>query len=183
MNIYIYGVPGSGKTTLSKLLGESLGRACYEADTVRAAAQAGKTSDSDPFYFLPTTEAYKAIGERTPENVINGLLEVRRALGDFVEREVSLREDAIIEASFLDPVRLMSSGRMLLLTIPSESLHRERFLVHRTEKSFLHGQFENARIIQEFLIAEADRLAIDVVENTGDLNDLMERTLKLLFRQ
>ncbi|NTW14575.1 MAG: hypothetical protein HGA31_06150 [Candidatus Moranbacteria bacterium] len=180
MNIYIYGVPGSGKTTLSKMLGESLGRACYEADTVRAAAQAGKTFDSDPFYFLPTTEAYKAIGERTPENVINGLLQIRKSLGDIVEREVSLREDAIIEASFLDPDRLMSSGRMLLLTIPSETLHRERFLVHRTEDSLTNGQFENARIIQEFLIAEADRLGIDIIMNIGDVNDPIERMMELL---
>lgn len=180
MNIYIYGVPGSGKTTLAKMLSTSLGIEYFEADQVRTVAQAGKTSDSDPFCFLPTTEAYTAIGKRSPENVINGLLEVRRALGNFVDREIATREDVIVEAAFLDPERLRTNGRLILLTILAESQHRERFLVHRTEESLSNGQFENARILQDYLITEARRLNIDILSNEGDIGRLLGRLERIV---
>lgn len=181
MNIFIYGVPGSGKTTLAKLLGESLDQDYFEADLIRNIIQKGKTIEKEPFYFLPTTESYKALGERTQENVISGMLNVRVALKDSVDKKIfSYKQDVIFESSFLDPKSLKSKGLVILLTIPSDINHKKQFLVHRTEKSFTNGQYENARMIQNYFISEAKKLGIIILENSGDIDNLIKRAKKIL---
>ena len=183
MNIFIYGVPGSGKTTLAKLLSESLNQDYFEADLIRNIIQKGKTIKKEPFYFLPTTESYKALGERTQENVISGMLNVRIALQDSVDKKIfSYKQDIIFESSFLDPKSLKNKGLVILLTIPSDIHHRKQFLVHRPKESLTNGQFENARIIQEFFISEAKKLGIIILENSGDIDGLVKR-LKIIIKK
>src|ERR1035437_10196656 len=99
--IAIYGVPGSGKTSLSRMWGEKYNLPVVEADGLRKNAQVGKRLEHDPFFFLPTTEAYKAIGECTAKNIIQGLREVRSAYRIFIDREIeSNNGEIIIESAF-----------------------------------------------------------------------------------
>jgi len=180
-NIILYGVPGSGKTSLAEILSDILKLPHWEADEMRKIGQWGRSPESDPFFFLPTTEAYQAIGPRIPENVIRGLVGVRNAYKDLVAKEIASYKDGyVVEAAFLDPASLKDNGAVMLITVPSEEKHRGQFLVHRTEDAFTNGQFENARIIHEFLMQEAKELNIPVLENDGDLNSLAEKSQKVI---
>jgi len=181
MNIILYGVPGSGKTSLARALSESLKLPHLEVDEVRKIGKQGKSPTTNPFFFLPTTEAYQAFGARTSENVIQGLLEVRKAYKDLVVQEINARkEGCIAEAAFLDPFSLKNNGLVILITVPDEEKHRQQFLEHRTKDAFTNGQFENARLIQDFLIKEANELNISTIENFLDLNFLIEKVNTLL---
>jgi len=180
-NIILYGVPGSGKTSLARALSESLKLPHLEADEVRRIGKQGKSPTANPFFFLPTTEAYQAFGARTSENVIQGLLEVRNAYKDLVIKEIdTYKEGCIAEAAFLDPVSLKNKGLVILITVPDEKKHRQQFLEHRTEDAFTNGQFENARLIQDSLIKEAKELNISTIENILDLKFLIENMKALV---
>lgn len=76
----IYGVPGSDKTTLAARLAKKFNIPHLETDIFRAIAQKDKVLQKAPFHFLASTEAYQAIGKRTKENIIAGLLNFRKAL-------------------------------------------------------------------------------------------------------
>jgi len=183
MNVFIYGVPGSGKTTLAKALSSALNIEYFEADLIRRDAQKEKTLENEPFFFLPTTEAYKGIGERTQRNVIDGMLNVRLAFKDSIDKYLFTHSrDIIIESAFLDPGNLKNKGIVILLTISAETKHKKQFLVHRTIESFSNGQFENARMIQNYFISEASRLNIPIIDNDEDIESLIER-VKMILEQ
>ncbi|MDE2019462.1 MAG: AAA family ATPase [Patescibacteria group bacterium] len=74
--IIIYGVQGSGKTTLATRLAKKFGVPHLEADAFRLIAQKGRVLPKSPFHFLATTEAYQTIGKRTKQNIITGLFNV-----------------------------------------------------------------------------------------------------------
>ncbi len=88
--IFIYGVPGTGKTTFSRLLQQKLGYPLIEADELRSIAQKDHTQDKQPFLYLSTTDAYKNFGQMNETNIMKGLQAVREALDPYVqEKEVS----------------------------------------------------------------------------------------------
>lgn len=176
MLIFIYGVPGSGKTTLGNLLSKELKLPFCETDTIKALAQKGKPIKTNPYYFLHTTEAYKALGKRTPKNIIQGMLNVRKAFENLIIKKILLfKNGGVIEGAIFDPKNFINKGQVFLITIPSELKHRKQFLVHRTKESFANGQFENARIIQEYLIEEAKKLDIPILKNCKDMNSLIQQ--------
>lgn len=165
--IIIYGAPGSGKTRLADRLAKKFGIRHLEADAFRKLAQKGRNAAKVPFYFLSTTESYQAIGKRTEENIIAGLLGVRKALAPTVVNELKKQKRGFaLEAAFLDPSRLLKFGNLLLLA-PSIKDHRKQFFIHRKNDAFHKAQFQNARIIQKYLIVEARRLGIPISRN-GD---------------
>ena len=158
MKIFIYGVPGAGKTYYSKLLGKKLDLPVFEADKLKKKVF--------PFQNLSTCLAYKEFGGLTPENAKKGLFLVRDILRDTVEKEILKNSDLIMEGAFLDPNSLIKFGKPILLVTTDKDKHKRQFLKHR-EKLFdiYENEFKAARMIQEFLIVEATGLGIEIVEN------------------
>ena len=103
--IFIYGVPGTGKTRFSELLGKQLHVPVIEADSIKKKARKNIPRSENPFLYVGTCLAYHHFGELSQENAIKGLLSVRNALREAVEQEVKNYPTCIIEGAFLDPVK------------------------------------------------------------------------------
>ncbi|MGB7957511.1 MAG: ATP-binding protein [Minisyncoccia bacterium] len=161
--IIVYGVPGSGKTTLARKLAKKFKVPHIEADAFRSMAQKGKVLPKAPFHFLSTTEAYQAIGKRTKKNIIAGLLNVRKALHPTIAKQTGkYKKGFVLEAAFLDPRQWLKVDSITLLA-PSAKGHRRQFFIHRKQDAFHKAQFRNARVIQQFLVAEAKKLKIPIL--------------------
>ena len=70
--IFIYGVPGSGKTYISQKMSDNLKLPLFEADTLKEELKKLTTKEDSPFLFLGTCQAYRHFGELNDENVIKG---------------------------------------------------------------------------------------------------------------
>lgn len=164
--IFIYGVPGVGKTYYSKMLGKKLNAPVVEGDKIRDECKKVNTKKINPFLFLGTCEAYSEFGDLDYRNVAKGLLAVRQALNDAVLTEISKHDKLILEAAFLNPAQLKNFGEVILLTTIDEKAHEKRFLNH-FEKRFdiQRNEFRAARLAQQYLIQEARKLEVEVVEN------------------
>lgn len=156
MNIFIYGVPGVGKTYYSKNLGKKLNIPVFETDKLK----------KKPLPKLATCLAYKTFGKLTIENAIKGLMLVRDTYREAVEQEISKYKNIIMESAFLDPNSLILIGKPVLLITSDKNKHLSQFSRHR-EKIFdiYKNEFRAARIIQKYLITEARKLYIEIVEN------------------
>ena len=166
-NIFIYGVPGVGKTHLSMELGKKLGLSVYEGDKIKSGLRKIVSKKESPFLYLGTCKAYKQFGELNRENVIHGLLAVREALRVAV-LEKGKGHKIILEGAFLDPGILKELGRPILVTTSDEEIHKKQFLSHREKLlDFAGNEFKAARIIQSYLIDEATKLKIQIIENNG----------------
>lgn len=164
MRIFIYGVPGVGKTHYSKILGKELGLIVSEADKVKRKARKNKSKAKHPFLYLGTCLAYKQFGDLSEENVIKGLLAVRRALNEAVDEEVKENDNLIMEGAFLDPQSIKIFGRTVLLVIRDEQKHKKQFLHHREKLFDFNGnEFKAGRMIQDYLISEATRLGTEIM--------------------
>lgn len=173
-NIFVYGVPGSGKTTYSLELKKKIGYDYIEADYLREDfAQKDKTKEEDPFVYLGTIEAYREFGELTKENVLSGLKAVRKSMAPYVLQETERHdENLIMEGAFLDPVELADKGRLMLIVTTDEPRHRTQYFQHRDENESNIEQFKATRIIQDFLIEEAKKYLVEIIENDFDFNHI-----------
>lgn len=179
--IVIYGVPGSGKTTLAIKLSEALRLPHLEADEVRQIGKQNKSLEIAPFFFLPTTEAYRALGHRTRANVLEGFRRVREAYRVLVRQKInSYRNGCIAEAAFINPATSEKNWLKILVIVPLAARHRKQFLLHRASNALINDQFKNARIIQKFLVDEAKRLNIPIIKNDSDIKSLLKIALSLI---
>ncbi|EKD62336.1 MAG: hypothetical protein ACD_52C00215G0004, partial [uncultured bacterium] len=164
--IFIYGVPGVGKTYFSKVLGKHLNMPIIEMDRLKRKVRKGKSKNKSPFLYLGTCKAYQKFGDLNDKNVVKGLLAVRSAFRKAVTDEVKKYSAAIFEGAFLDPQPLKQLGRPILLTATNEKVHRKQFLHHIDRLLDLKGnEFKSARMVQEYLIKEAEKLNIQIVDN------------------
>lgn len=171
-NFFIYGVPGAGKTHISRILGEKLKLTVIEGDSVKSNARNGKTKRDHPFLFLGTYQAYQRFGELNRKNIIAGCIGVRDALGEAVENEIKQQHmNVIFEGAFIDPQTYVQQAQVILIVVRDEKLHKNQFYTHR-EKLFdiYKNEFKAARILQEYLIEEAEKLGVTIVENNPDVN-------------
>ncbi|OGN13076.1 MAG: hypothetical protein A3J47_01125 [Candidatus Yanofskybacteria bacterium RIFCSPHIGHO2_02_FULL_43_22] len=163
--VFIYGVPGSGKTYLSQKIAHELNLPLFEADTLRGELKKLTTKEESPFLFLGTSQAFSQFGELNTENVIKGLKAVRDALSGGVEKEIQNRDEVVVEGAFLDPNLLKNRGRLILIITSKEEQHKDQFFKHRENNEPNMEQFKAARIIQVFLINEAADLNVEIMEN------------------
>jgi len=97
--IFIYGVPGSGKTTIGRVLAARLGYRFVEADRVREHAQGSSPQPrQDPFLFLGTTEAWRPFGELSHRTAVEGLMAVRDGLAPYVAAEIEHQQEPSVNA-------------------------------------------------------------------------------------
>lgn len=171
--IFIYGVPGSGKTTFSLDLKKKIDYLLIEGDNLRVLAQKDKTREEYPFAYMGITGAFRKFGDLTEENVIKGLRAVRKNMIPYIKEELEkYPSKLILECAFLDPEQVVGKGKLILLTKKDLEGHRKQFFAHReaNEKSIEH--FKAARIIQNFLIEEAKNYNVEIVENNFDFKPI-----------
>lgn len=112
-----------------------------------------------------TCQAFKLFGEFNEANAIKGLLSVRDETMERV-RELIAKNDFILEGAFLDPKDLKNYGRVILLVTKNENQHHKQFCTHREKLlDFSGNEFKSARIIQDYLIKEAKKLGVEIIEN------------------
>lgn len=150
--IFIYGVPGSGKSYYSKKLSKDLKIPVIEADK-KIKKKYG------------TCQAYKIYGGLSEINAVKGLLAVRDETKKAVNSLIT-DSDFILEGAFLDPESVKKFGRLILLTTLDEKQHRKQFFSH-WEKilDFSGNEFKAARIIQKHLIDEARGFGVEIIDS------------------
>ncbi len=87
-------------------------------------------------------------------------------MSPYVLKEVQRHADnLIVEAAFLDPEILSGLGELVLVVVRDEQKHRNQFFEHREEDANNIETFPATRIIQDYLIEEAQRYNIKIIEN------------------
>jgi len=170
--IFLYGVPGTGKTYISRKLGKHYNLQIIEGDKLKKLALQNIPKSQNPFLYLGTCQAWKEFGELSENNAIKGLLAVRQAYTDFIKQHLNKKGNFIFEAAFLDPNNVGNENFRSLLVATDKSQHRRQFYHHREKLlDFRGNEFKAARLIQEYLIAEAKKLNLSIINNNGS-NDV-----------
>jgi len=171
--IFLYGVPGTGKTYISRKLGKQYNLLVIEGDKLKKLARQNIPKSQNPFLYLGTCQAWQEFGKLNENNAIKGLLAVRQAYIDFISQYLQDKENFIFEAAFLGPNIIENNDRCFLLITSDETQHRRQFYHHREKLlDFKGDEFKAARLVQEYLIAEAKKLGIQIIEN-NDTNNMI----------
>lgn len=154
-HILIYGVPDVGKTTITKCMHAKTGIYLIEGDFIRIPYPA-------------TKYAWRKFGSLTKENAIRGLLYVRDYMHKDVDKVLDKHKEVILEAVFIDPVKYHNRAKMYLLVCTDEATHRKQFFKKRAETDESRENFLAIRMIQEFLLNEAKKLKVKVIQNDSN---------------
>ncbi len=178
-NVYIYGVPGTGKSTVAKTVARHLKYRFVELDDIRPIAQSKVNVSQEPFLYEYTTEAWRRFGSLNYENVVRGLTHIRDAFEPFIWDYLNgYRENAIAEAVFVKP-----QASSILIVNTNEDLHYSNFFVHRKHGEDADLQFKAARLMQDFLILEANEKGISVVQNDSTVENCVAQILGIFANQ
>jgi 2-phosphoglycerate kinase len=181
MNILIYGAPGNGKTTISRLLHKKIELPIFEGDYIREViAQSDESEEEQPFIFVGTKQAWRRFGMLNSKNVIKGLKAVRKSMLPYVNETVSTQNNLIFDAAFLDPSKYQSKAKLFLLVTLKEEVHYEHYFVNRIKTKEIEEGFTASRIIQNYLVEEAQKLPVIVIENDSDPEIIVDRIISYL---
>lgn len=178
---FLYGVPGVGKSTIAAQVASNNNLFCIELDDVRPKAQKLVSRDEEPFVYEYSTEAWKRFGKLDKITAVEGFLAVRQAFQKYIAEELSQHGDGYIaEAVYVDP-NLVTEDKEAVITLlvtRSEELHYSHFFLHRKHTDEEDSQFRAARLIQEYLIEEAEKLGVKILENNNiDVTILQDKSL------
>lgn len=180
--IFIYGVPGSGKTTIGRVLAARLGYRFMEGDRVRMHAQGSSPQPcQDPFLFLGTTEAWRQFGELSHHTAVEGLMAVRDGLAPYVAAEIEHQlEPFVLEAAFLRPRDVQRVGPVLLVVTEDEQIHESHFFEHRVRDQPALEAFRAARMLQDYLTREAGQAGVGLLSNRGAVHEVTAHAVQLI---
>lgn len=149
----IYAVPDVGKTTISKALQNKTGIPLIEGDYIRP--------------YPATKFVWRKYGSLTKENAIKGLKYVRVYMQKDVDRVLVKHDKVILEAVFIDPALYRNKAKVFLLVCLDEDTHKKQFFEQRKETDESKQNFTAARMIQEYLLEEAQKLNVKIINNNG----------------
>lgn len=147
----IYGVPDVGKTTISKALQDKTGIPLIEGDYIRP--------------YPATKFVWRKYGSLTKENAIKGLKYVRDFMRKDVDEILKKQKNVILEAVFIDPVSYYNEAKVYLLVCLDEDTHRKQFFKQRKETDESKQNFAAVRMMQEYMLEEAQKLNIKIIYN------------------
>ncbi len=174
-HILIYGAPGAGKTTTSKLWHKKTSIFLYEGDYLREViAQKMESETKNPFLYVGTKQAWRKFGDLTVVNVEKGLLACRESMKPYLDKELAKHDDIIFEAAFIEPAAYPAAKLFLVITL-NEEKHRKQFYEHRREDVETEEGFKASRIIQDLLIDEAKSLDITIIQSENGPKHLLEQ--------
>jgi len=177
--IFLYGTPGSGKTTIGQKIADDLDLDFFELDDIRTLAQKGKNAEDSPFLFYYTTMAWQKFGELNRETAIKGFLAVRKEMSDRALKFIKNKNMSLIaESAFLDPAKFSLLGNCFLVACKDELVHHDCFFVHRKRSDAVEKQFVAARYIDEFLIDEVRKLNIEIFDNSSQKIEDLKNLIK-----
>jgi len=125
-NIVLIGMPGSGKSTISKLLAERLGRPFYDAD-VELEKTSGKTileifeREGEGAFRAKETETLRELGKKSGAIIATGGGCVTRT-----ENYAHLHQNATIVFIERDPSKLVRNGRPLSQNVDLGKMYAKR---------------------------------------------------------
>lgn len=189
--IGIYGVFSVGKSFLAHGLSSKL----LDYDTVATdnlLAIARSVYNSDPYLQSSSYLAWKLIGEKTSENIVEGFKKYRNGLQPFIrtilQRAHQQRVDMILEGVHISPEIFQEYSSLLevtplLVTIKDKEVHWARVQEKCKDRPALlkriEPHFDTARDLQEFLIEEAQTCGVTTIDNSIE----KERTLDLMLQK
>ena len=177
--IGIYGVFSVGKSFIAHDLSSKF----LEYDTVATdnlLAIARDLDKSDPYLQQSSYLAWKVLGDNSSENIIEGFNKYRDKLQPFIriilDRAYNQRVDMILEGIHISPEVFQEYGSLLdarpiLITIPDRTIHwariKEKCKDRPTLLERITPHFDTARKLQDYLIEEAKRCNVPIIENSG----------------
>lgn len=164
--VLIYGVPDVGKTTISKALQNKTGIPLIEGDYIRP--------------YPATKFVWRKYGSLTKENTVKGLLYVRDYMRKDVDRVLVEYDKVILEAVFIDPAPYRNKAKVFLLVCLDEDVHKKQFFETRKETEESKQNFAAVRMIQEYLIEEAQKLDVKVIRNDAAPQVVLEQMVNEL---
>ncbi|HEV7454078.1 MAG TPA: AAA family ATPase [Candidatus Saccharimonadales bacterium] len=166
--VFIFGAPGSGKTSTSRYLKLLLNYPLVEGDYIRECiARLTKTREQDAYLYMSTKETWRNFGPLNEENMRKGLEASRQSMKPFLDNEIAIHDgNLILEGCFLDP-EYSKLGPFFLVVTRDEVRHREQFFKHRPQDQNNEELFRASRVLQEVLMQTAQQYCMPIIANEG----------------